>query len=785
MARYVEIPYRPSGFVLPLFLPSSASLMARRPERQAGRGPAQSKHREGEDRREDRRYEHPIPSRDEIVAAMEKAGRPLALTPLAASVGIHAEPHRRALENRLKAMVRDGQLIRNRAREFCLTRHLDLATGAVIAHRDGYGFLRPDDGSDDIYLPPRDMRALWDGDRVAARVSVGSDGRKEGRVVEILQRGKTTLVGHFRRDRGIDYVVEEGQSRTEVLIARGEQGGAHAGDLVQVEIVEHPTERSLAIGRVIKVVGRADEPGIETEVAILAHGVPNEWPEPVLAAARRLPAQVTIGAKRGREDLRKIPLVTIDGADAKDFDDAVHCEPHGDGWRLLVAIADVSHYVEPDSALDHEARLRGTSVYFPDRVVPMLPEELSNGLCSLNPQVDRLCLACEMIVSRQGLVKRSRFFSGVMRSAARLTYTGADELLRVAKAGGPHAKLRPELEHLRAVYRAFANARRRRGSIDFDLPETKIELDAEGKVERIRVVERLETHRLIEECMIAANVEAARWIRKKRIPGLYRVHEGPEAERLDELVLFLSTFGFKLPPPGKLTPKDLARVVDGVAGRPEAELVETVVLRSMKQARYQPRNVGHFGLGLPAYAHFTSPIRRYPDLLLHRAIKWTLGGGTPKAFSYSMPEMERLGEHCSRTERRADEAVWDVEEQLKCLYMAGKVGQDFDAIVSSVVPFGLFVRLPELHVDGLVHVASLPADYYHRDPTGTRLEGERTGTAYRLTDPMRVRLVRVDVGERMVDFVPAVRDEGDAGRSDARPRRSRANARAGKGRRRG
>jgi ribonuclease R len=776
--------------------------MARRHASGRGHGPSRSRRRDHEDRpaehgeRHDapeRRYEHPIPSRDEILAAMEKAGRPLVLPALAASVGIHAEPHRRALENRLKAMVRDGQLIRNRAREFCLTRHLDLATGTVLAHRDGYGFLRPDDRGDDIYLPPRDMRALWDGDRVAARVSVGNDGRKEGRVVEILQRGKTTLVGHFRRDRGIDYVVAEGQSRTEVLIARGEQGGAKAGDLVQVEIVEHPTARSLAIGRVIKVVGRVDEPGIETEVAILAHAIPSDWPEAVSAAARRLPAHVTATAKRGREDLRGVPLVTIDGADAKDFDDAVYCEPHGDGWKLLVAIADVSHYVETDSALDHEAQLRGTSVYFPDRVVPMLPEELSNGLCSLNPQVDRLCLACEMIVSRQGLVKRSRFFSAVMRSAARLTYTGAEELLggrkRVRDAGadeeplgarkasGPHAKLVPELEHLRAVYRAFAKARRRRGSIDFDLPETKIELDAEGKVQRIRVVERLETHRLIEECMIAANVEAARWIRKKRVPGLYRVHEGPEAERLDELVLFLSTFGFKLPPAGKLTPKDLAHIVDRVAGRPEAELVETVVLRSMKQARYQPRNVGHFGLGLPAYAHFTSPIRRYPDLLLHRAIKWTVGGGTSKGFPYSMPEMERLGEQCSRTERRADEAVWDVEEQLKCLYMSGRVGEHFNAIVSSVVPFGLFVRIPELHVDGLVHVASLPADYYHRDATGTRLEGERTGEAYRLTDPMRVRLVRVDVDERKIDFVPAERDHegrgGAAGADADKPRRGR------------
>ncbi|HEX6995180.1 MAG TPA: ribonuclease R [Gammaproteobacteria bacterium] len=722
----------------------------------------------GHDR--ERRYEHPIPSRDEICKSMEQADGPLTLKALAGRFGIHTDAHRRALENRLKAMVRDGQLIRNRAGQFCLIRHLDLVTGVVLAHRDGYGFVRPDDGSDDVYLPPRQMRSLWDGDRVAVRVSSDRAGRREGRVVDILERSKTTLVGHFRTERGIDYVLEEGETRTEVLIARGERHGAKPGDLVHVEIVQHPTEHSLAIGRVVKVVGRLDQPGIETEVAILAHGIPNEWPEAVLEAARRLPPHVPPRAKQGREDLRKVPLVTIDGEDAKDYDDAVYCEPHGDGFRLIVAIADVSHYVEPDTALDREAQLRGTSVYFPDRVVPMLPEELSNGLCSLNPQVDRLCFACEMIVSRQGQVKRSRFFSAVMRSAARLTYDESAALLESGKPRGPHAKLLPMLMCLRDVYRAFARARRRRGSLDFDLPETKIELNVHGKVEAIHPVERRETHRLIEECMIAANVEAAKMIRKSRLPSLYRVHEGPDAERLEELTLFLRSFGFKVPPPGKLTPKHLADVIEKVGGKPESELVETVVLRSMKQARYQPRNIGHFGLGLAAYAHFTSPIRRYPDLLVHRAIKWAIEKRSPKGYPYTLPEMEQLGERCSRYERRADEAVWDVEEQLKCLYMSTRIGEEFRVIVSSVVPFGLFVRVPELKVDGLVHVSSLPTDYYHRDPTGTKLVGDRTGRTYRLTDTLDVRLVGVNVEERKIDFVPIERaGDGPA----AAPRRRR------------
>ncbi|MBN1238185.1 MAG: ribonuclease R, partial [Gammaproteobacteria bacterium] len=676
-----------------------------------------------------------------------------------------------ALENRLKAMVRDGQLIRNRAREFCLTRHLDLKTGVVLAHRDGFGFLRPDDGGDDVYLPPRDMRALWDGDRVAVRVSEGRQGKLEGRVVEVLQRTKTNLVGHFHRERGIDYVLEEADTRTEVLIGRGDRNGAKPGDLVNVEIVQHPTEHSLAIGRVVKVVGRFDDPGIETEVAMLAHGIPTEWPGAVAEAARRFPPQVSPAAKRNREDLRKVPLVTIDGADAKDFDDAVYCEPHGDGWKVLVAIADVSHYVEPDAPLDREARVRGTSVYFPDRVVPMLPEELSNGLCSLNPQVDRLCLACEMIVTRQGAVKRSRFLNGVMRSHARLTYDGAMELLENPGARGPNAKLRPHLLRLKEVFHAFSRARRRRGAIDFDLPQTKIELDEQGKVARVQAVDRLVTHQIIEECMIAANVEAAKRIRKTRVPGLYRVHEGPDADRLEELTLFLKTFGFKLPPAGKLTPKHLSDVVDRVSGKPEAELIETVVLKSMKRASYHPKNIGHFGLGLPAYAHFTSPIRRYPDLLVHRAIKWVLTNGSAKGYPYTLPEMEHLGERCSRAERRADEAVWDVEEQLKCIYMSERVGQDFRVVVSGVQPFGLFVRVPELQVDGLVHVTSLPRDYYHRDPTGTKLAGERTGAVYGLTDTMQVRLVGANVEERKIDFVPIERLEQGEER-EAEPRRA-------------
>jgi ribonuclease R len=712
-----------------------------------------ARQRDDGERPDERRYEHQIPTRDEISKAMEIAGKPLTLEGLAPRFDIRTDQHRRALEQRMKAMVRDGQLLRNRASEYCLTRHLDLVTGKVQAHRDGFGFLTPDAGGDDIYMSFREMKTLWDGDRIAVRTSESARGR-EGHLVEILARGKATIVGRFRRERGIDWVLEDGDERTDVLIGRGESLGAKPGEIVRVEVLEYPTKNSHAVGRVIQIVGSSDQPGIETEVAMLAHGIPNDWPEDTLAEARALPAEVQANSKAGREDVRDLALVTIDGADARDFDDAVFAEPlsggwrRSGGWRLLVAIADVSHYVQPDTPLDREARTRGTSVYFPDRVIPMLPEELSNGLCSLNPNVDRLCQVCEMTVNAKGDVTRSRFFDGVMRSHARLTYEEAAEILASPEPVSKHAALKPALQHLSDVYDVLRAKREGRGAIDFHLKENKIKLDERGKVESVRPVERLVTHKIIEECMVAANVESAKRMKRAKIPGLYRVHEGPEEERLEELMLFLQTFGFKLSSPSKVEPQELNRIIESVAGKPEAELIETVILRSLKQARYQPQNVGHFGLALAEYAHFTSPIRRYPDLLVHRAIRWLDKNRGPKGFRYSLEEMQQLGEHTSRTERRADEATRDVAEQLKCIFLKDHVGDTFDVIVSSVVAFGLFVRVPELHVDGLVHVTALPRDYYHRDPTGTVLAGEKSGNKYRLTDRLRVRLANVNIDER-------------------------------------
>jgi ribonuclease R len=692
----------------------------------------------------------------------------LALASLAAQVGIKNEPHRKSLENRLRAMTRDGQLLRNRAKEYCLTQHLDLVTGCVQSHRDGFGFLKPDDGSEDVYLSANEMSSLWDKDRVAVRVNSSPRGR-EGRLVEVLERATTEVVGQFVRERGIELVVPEGNPGTHVMIPRGQSGGAKVGDIVRAAIVTHPTGRADAIGQVVRVVGRLDDPGIETVVAILSHGLPEEWPDAVENCVATLPVNVPASAKRDRVDLRKLPLVTIDGADAKDFDDAVFCDQRGDGWRLIVAIADVSYYVEPDSALDKAAQSRGTSVYFPDRVLPMLPEELSNGLCSLRPNVDRLCLCCDMEVSSKGEVTRSRFYEGVMRSAARLTYDEADRILN-GKVKGKRAKFKAQLDPLRAVYRAFAGRRRRRGAIDFDIPQAKIELDDRGRVRNVYAVRRLITHQIIEECMIAANSEAAKRIRKARIPGLYRVHDGPDPDRIDELTIFLQGLGMKLSSSGEVQPRDLSRVIEKVAGCPEEELIETVILKCMSRARYQPRNVGHFGLALPSYAHFTSPIRRYPDLLMHRAIKHLTRHGKVKDLRYTLPQMEEFGQHCSRTERRADEAVWQVEERLKCAYLEQHVGDEFDVLVSSVTPFGLFVRLPDLQIDGLVHVTALPGDYYHPEAGNTELVGEHTGATYRLTDQLTVKLVKVDVENRKIDFVP-IASEADAPTKIKRNRR--------------
>jgi len=730
--------------------------------------------------REAKKYDNPIPSREFILETLTQHAAPMAFQEVADALGLHEDQDRVALDRRLGAMVRDGQLVRNRRDAYCLVNKRDLIAGRIIAHPDGFGFVKPDEGGDDLYLYPKEMRAVFHGDRVVARVT-GRDrrGRLEGSVVEILERGTRSVVGRLYSDSGVGFVVPDNKRMThEVIIPSDRLLEAQQGQIVVAEITDQPTKRTPPIGRIVEVVGDHMGPGMETDIAIRAHDLPVDWPEDVTAEIAELTEEVPEDVKTGRADLRELPLVTIDGADARDFDDAVFCERKPKGWKLLVCIADVSAYVTPASALDREATKRGNSVYFPDRVIPMLPEVLSNGLCSINPQVDRLCMACELYVSREGRVTRSRFFEAVMRSHARLTY---DQVAVMLEGDDPelmerHAALLPHLHELHALFEALHEARATRGAIDFDTTETKFIFNESRRIERIEPLVRNDAHRIIEECMLAANVAAARLFERKKMPALYRIHETPNEEKLFDLREFLAELGLNLPGGNKPSAQDYATLLESVKGRSDAHLIQTVLLRSMQQAMYSSDNAGHFGLAYDAYTHFTSPIRRYPDLIVHRIIKHILAGGTAADLDYSKAELQQIADVCSGTERRADEATRDAESWLKCEYMRDKLGEELDGTITSVQGFGIFVELDEIYVDGLVHITALDNDYYHFDPVGHRLTGERTGQVYRLGDRLRVQVAAVNLDERKIDFVLATPAK-QAGKAGAGKKRSRTSAR--------
>jgi ribonuclease R len=683
----------------------------------------------------------------------------MAFAEVARALDLTEEPDLVALERRLGAMERDGQLLRNRKHAYCIVNRRDLIVGRVIGHQDGFGFVRPDDGGDDLFLYPKDMKALFHGDRVVVRVS-GRDrrGRLEGAVVEILQRTTTSVVGRLYEESGVGFVVPDNKRLAhDIVIPSDRLGGASRGQIVVAEITDQPTKRTQPLGRVVEVLGDHMAPGMETDIAVRAHDLPVHWPEAVESEITGLGTEVPESAKEGRTDLRHLPLVTIDGEDARDFDDAVYCERKPKGWRLLVCIADVSAYVQPGTALDREAFERGNSVYFPDRVIPMLPEVLSNGLCSLNPQVDRLCMTAELYIGQEGKVTRSRFFEAVMRSQARLTYdkvaamlVGGDKALRKQ-----HADVLPHLQELHALFKVLHAARSERGAIDFDTIESKFVFNEQGRIAAVVPVVRNDAHRLIEECMLAANVATARFFERKKVPGLYRIHDLPSEEKLADLREFLGQLGLSLPGGVKPTAADYAALLDRVKDRPDSHLIQTVLLRSMQQAMYSSDNVGHFGLAYPAYTHFTSPIRRYPDLVVHRIIKHLLAGGTAADLDYSKSDLQQIGEHCSGTERRADEATRDASDWLKCEFMQDKLGEHYDGTITSVTSFGIFVQLDEVYIDGLVHITALDNDYYHFDPIGHRLHGERTGTVYRLGDRLRVQVAAVNLDDRKIDFVLA------------------------------
>jgi len=629
---------------------------------------------------------------------------------------------------------------------------LALAAGRIEGHPDGHGFLIPDGGGVAIVLAASEMRQVLHGDRARVRV-VSSDarGRPAGEIVEVLERAQRRIVGRLHSGRGgLVLAPEDRRIAQDILVPHAGAGRARAGQVATVEIVAQPTKHAQPVGRIAEVLGHHADPGIEVEIALRKFDLPHEFSKRSLGAAREMPDAVRAEDLRGRRDLRALPFVTIDGETARDFDDAVHARREGRGHRLWVAIADVGHYVRHGDALDRDARERGTSVYFPRRVIPMLPEKLCNGLCSLNPGVDRLAMVCEMAIGPGGSVARFEFYPAAIRSRARLTYTEVWQMLSSRRAARGGEAVYPHLEVLHELFQRLAEERERRGAIDFETLETRMEFDGRGRILKIVPEPRNDAHRLIEECMLAANVCAGNFLAERKHPALYRVHDVPAPEKVTALREFLAELGLHLRGGERPTPRDYAQLLAAIRGRPDATLLQTILLRSLKQAVYSPDNVGHFGLAFEAYVHFTSPIRRYPDLLVHRAIRACLAGRRYEGLDWA-----ELGRQTSEAERRADEASRDVENWLKCRFMQEHVGGAYEGRVTGVTAFGLFVTLDDFYVDGLVHISELGRDYFRFDAARHQLLGERTGQRYRLADPVKVKVVRVDLESRRIDLVPA------------------------------
>lgn len=701
------------------------------------------------------KYTIELPERQDIMNFLGECNKPRTLDRIAEAMQVDGKQARRALEKRLRAMQRDGQIIKNRRGGYGLAEKMDLLKGRVIGHPDGYGFLKLDEGGDDLFLSPREMRSLLHNDRILARViGVDKRGRGEATVVEILERANKQIVGRYFKKGKVGFVVPDNNKLHQDVFIPSTRSKAKSGDYVVVEIIEQPDRHTQPVGRIEAILGDEMNPDLAVDMAILTYEIPCEWPASVTRAAEHFSVEVNPQDIEDRQDLRELTFVTIDGEDARDFDDAVYCEKQGNGWKLIVAIADVSHYVKPGKALDKEARLRGNSVYFPRRVIPMLPEVLSNGLCSLNPKVDRLCLACEMQVNSEGEVTGYRFREAAIRSSARLTYNKVAAILldKDKRLRKEYADLVPKLEDLHALYKVMHRHRASNAIIDFGSTEEKFVFDKKGHVRDIKTIERNDAHRLIEEFMLAANVAAAGFLEEKKIPALYRVHEVPSEEKLADLHAFLGELGLSLQCGEEPTARDYADLIDRIRDREDRHLIETVLLRSLPLAVYSADNKGHFGLAFPAYTHFTSPIRRYPDLIVHRAIRHLLRRGSVDDFNYEHEDMSELGDQCSMTERRAEEATREIVQWYKCDFMQEKVGEEFNGTISSVTSFGLFVELDDIYVEGLIHVTALPIDYYHFDPVGHRLRGERTGRTFRLANRVRVKVTRVDVDDKKIDF---------------------------------
>jgi ribonuclease R len=732
--------------------------------------------------REQGRYEHPIASREAILQLLEAADAPLGFDVIAAQLALDNDRDLEALRKRLRAMQRDGQVISGRRGAYGVPKRMDLQRCRVMGHRDGYGFARPLEGGDDLFLSAREMYQVFDGDEVLVAVAgIDRRGRAEGQIVEVLERAHQMVVGRYMEESGIGFLLPHNtRIRNHILIPPKAKGGARHGQLVSVSLTDYPSATLGAKGRVEEVLGDHLDPGLEIDVAIRAHGIPWEWPDAVLREAGGLGEEPAERDKLHRVDLRDLPFVTIDGEDARDFDDAVWCEDHRDGFRLCVAIADVSHYVPVGSALDEEASLRGNSVYFPERVVPMFPEVLSNGLCSLKPEVDRLAMVCDMHIDSGGQLVDYSFYEAVIHSHARLTYTDVGAVIEQGWSERVPAARVEDIERLYRLYGVLRRAREQRGALDFDTQETRILFDEQRKIAAIEPVHRNDAHKLIEECMLIANVATAQFLEALDQPALFRVHEGPSAEKLENLRAFLGELSLDLPGGLKPTPEHYQSLLATVAGRPDSHIIQTMLLRSLSQAVYQPENAGHFGLHYPAYAHFTSPIRRYPDLLVHRAIRAQIRGRgnvarirrvpgasvlkRERIYPYDVASMAVFGEQCSMTERRADDATREVDAWLKCEFLKDRIGEEFAGVIAAVTNFGVFVELSDLYIEGLLHVSALPGDYYHFDQAKQRLVGERTRRSFQLGGAVTVRIARVDLDDRKIDLELAGATE---------PRRSR------------
>lgn len=706
------------------------------------------------------------------MSIIEQAHAPLTFKAIAQVLNYQEDYQLVGIKRRLRAMENEGQIIFNKFKQYAITPKNNLLTGKVIGHRDGFGFFEPDVAAGekkgkDYYISSHEMQRVIHGDIVEAMLVDRSDrkGRQEIKIIGVIEPRKAGIVGRFYVEHNIAFVVpDDPRIKQDILINPDEKMGARHGQMVVVEVVQRPSRRANAVGKVIEVLGEHMAPGMEIQIALREHDLPYEWSNEVEQEIALIADEVEESAKSPRKDLRQLPLVTIDGEDARDFDDAVYCRPTANGgWRLWVAIADVSYYVRPGTALDDEAIARGNSVYFPSQVIPMLPEKLSNGLCSLNPDVDRLCMVCEMEISAEGKLVDSQFYPSVMRSKARFTYTKVaailegDEDLRLE-----YQPLVADLENLYQMYLALMTSRVERGAIAFETEESKFIFNADRKIESIEPLIRNDAHKIIEECMVLANVATAEFVEKHKVAGLFRVHDKPSEEKFANFTTYLAELGIQMPHSeseyGLPEPRDYSNILAKIAGRPDQELIQTMLLRSMRQAVYQSENVGHFGLALGSYSHFTSPIRRYPDLVIHRIIKSILeqqhtSPANQGFYQYPQEAVVELGEHCSMTERRADDATRDVSDWLKCEFMQDHVGDTFTGVISTVTNFGLFVRLSKLHIEGLIHITSLGHDYYHFDDVRMSLSGEKTGTKYHIGDVLEVKVAAVNLDEKKIDLV--------------------------------